>query len=217
MRSRLVATSALILTAALAGCSGSGSDGATSADAPGKGDSAAPTSSKKAAPSSKTSASDTSSGSGSSAPSTSSSDPTTSSSESSSSSSAGGSAAAAAPGKTVNKDQIVDIAKRVGCAKPAFQKASPTSPAAKVGTKGGVNCEAGGKGYIIAQVKPGTGPKATAMSLKKAAKGASVPYLHGDNWALFAVADAKAKTATFDSAIIKDAQRKVGGGEVATV
>lgn len=203
MRSRLVAASAITLAAALAGCSGSGSDGATSADASGKDGSAAPTS-KEAAPSSKAPAPKSST---SSAPSTSSASESPSSSSSSS---------VAAPGKTVNQAQVVEMAKKVGCTNPAFRKIEASAPAAKAGTKGGVNCVSGAKGYIITLVTPGTGPKATAMSLKKAAKNAPVPYLYGDNWALFAVANSKAKSATFDKSIIEDAKRKIGAGEIAT-
>lgn len=206
VRSRLVAASAITLAAALAGCSGSDSDGGTSAAPSGE-------ASKSAAPSSSKASKDSSSK----APSSSSSAPSSSAAPSSSQAPSSSDApAAGAPGKTVNENQLVAMSKKVGCTKPAFQKASPSSPAAKVGTKGGVNCQVGTDGYIFALVKPGTGAKATALKLKQTAKTkAPVPYLHGDNWALFAVKGANGKAPQISEPLVKDAQSKIGAGEIA--
>lgn len=109
------------------------------------------------------------------------------------------------------------MARKLGCTDPTFRKPDAEASVAKIGSKGGVECEVGPKAYMLALVEPGSGGRSVAQGFKKAVdNNKPLPYLHGDNWVLIAVPDTEDPSPTVPESLLKDAQRKIGAGDLAT-
>lgn len=210
MRSRLITTSTIAVAGALAGCSGSETD--ASSEVVISSTTSPPTSARPTPPSS---VSATATSASSSAPVPTETSPVSGAGRTGRAATATPVTGSDRPGQVVTRTQLLSMAKRIGCGSPTYKKGK-SREARDVGVMGSVDCTAGGKGHVFVLMKPKTSPWAAALVIKYHAKASSVPYLRGDNWGLFAVTDPDGNGTDFDEPALKEAQRKIGAGDLVT-
>lgn len=125
----------------------------------------------------------------------------------------GSSAAGGEFGDTVSQQQLVAMAKKLGCSSTTYKKAQADDALTKAGTIGGIECDVTDpeRQYLLIHTKPGASA-AVAKVAKTAAKG-HLPYLHGDNWLIVGSEKKKGK-ASFTDGAVEAARTKIGAGTV---